>query len=94
MGPLAQEHELQSEEDDRLLADVEDLWELLRCHWVSDELTFPSERRRVDLAAFLLLAAFMGLRPGAILGITYRDLKLFVLREKTTREVALGLQIC
>ena len=72
------------------LLDAVDFVELLRCHWVSDTNTFPQERQRIQLATILLVAAFTGSRPGAILGITYRDLDLFVQRDKTTGEVALS----
>jgi len=60
---------------------------------VTDTNTFPHERQRVQLATILLIAAFTGSRPGALLGITYRDLDLFVQRDKTTGEVALTLQL-
>ena len=55
--------------------------------------TFPQERQRVQLATTLLLVALTGSRPGSLLGITYRDLDLFVQRDKKTGEVAHTLQI-
>ena len=92
-GPLAEEHRLDDSETDKPLLDAVDFVELLRCHWVTDTNTFPHERQRVQLATILLVAAFTGSRPGALLGITYRDLDLFVQRDKTTGEVALTLQL-
>jgi len=73
--------------------DAEDFLEVLRCHWVTDTNIFPHERQRVQLATILLIAAFAGSRPEALLGITYRDLNLFVQRDKTIGEVALTLQL-
>ena len=58
-----------------------------------DTNTFPQERQRVQLATILLLAALTGSRPGALLGITYRDIDLFVQQNKRTGEVALTLQL-
>ena len=92
-GPLAEEHRLDDSEIDKPLLDAIDFVELLRCHWVSDINTFPHERQRVQLATILLVAAFTGSRSGALLGIIYRDLDLFVQRDKVTGEVALTLQL-
>ena len=41
----------------------------------------------------LLFATFPESRSGALLGIVYRDLDLFIQREKTTGEVAPTLQL-
>ena len=86
-GPLAEEHGLDDSETDKPLLDAVDFVELLRCHWVTDTNTLPHERQRVQLATILLFAAFTGSRRGALLGLTYRDLDLFVQRDKTTGEV-------
>ncbi|KAI4209059.1 MAG: hypothetical protein LQ351_007980, partial [Letrouitia transgressa] len=93
VGPLAQEHSLDDSETDKPLLDVEDFLEVLRCHWVTDTNSFPHERQRVQVATLLLLAALTGSRPGALLGINYGDIELFVLRDKKTGEVALTLQL-
>ena len=93
VGPLAQEHGLDDSETDKPLLDVEDFLEVLRCHWVTDSNSFPHERQRVQVATLLLLAAVTGSRPGALLGITYGDVDLFVLRDKKTVVVALTLQL-
>ncbi|KAL9040656.1 MAG: hypothetical protein Q9214_004396 [Letrouitia sp. 1 TL-2023] len=93
VGPLAQEHSLDDSETDKPLLDAEDFLEVLRCHWVTDTNSFPHERQRVQVATLLLLAAVTGSRPGALLGITYGDIELFVLRDKKTGEVALTLQL-
>ena len=92
-GPLAKEHVLDGSETDKPLLDAEDFLEVLRCHWVTDSNPFPHERQRVQVATLLLLAAVTGSRPGALLGITYGDMNLFVLRDKRTGEVALTLHL-
>ncbi|KAL9124214.1 MAG: hypothetical protein Q9217_006433 [Psora testacea] len=89
---LAEEYGLDDSETDKPLLDAEDFLEVLRCHWVTDMNVFPHERQRVQLATILLLAALTGSRPGALLGITYRDLDLFIQRDKKTGEVALTLK--
>lgn len=67
--------------------------EVLHCHWAKDTNTFPNERQRIQLATILLLAAFTGSRPGALLRIRYEDLDLFVQRDKKSGEVAIMLQL-
>ena len=93
VGPLAREHGLDDSETDKPLLDAEDFLEVLRCHWVTDTNSFPHERQRVQVATILLLAAVTGSRPGALLGITYGDIELFMLRDKNTGEIALTLQV-
>jgi integrase len=58
--------------------------ELIQYHWASDINIFPNERQRLQLAAILLLAAFTGSRPHAVLSLTYRDLDLYVDRDGQT----------
>lgn len=60
---------------------------------MTDTNVFPYERYRLYNATILLLAALTGSRPGALLGITYGDIDLFVLRDNKTGEVALALQL-
>ena len=67
------------------ISSVETYWHQL------SQLYIKWKGRRIT--TILLVAAFTGSRPGAILGITYRDLDLFVQRDKTTGEVALTLQL-
>ena len=54
---------------------------------------FPHERQRVQLTTILLIATFTESRPEALLEITYRDLNLFVQRDKIIEEVTLILQL-
>ena len=84
VGPLAQEHDSDDSETDKPLLDAEDFLEVLRCHWMTDTNSFPHERQRVQLATILLLIALTGSSPEALLGITYRDIDLFVFRDKKT----------
>ena len=93
VGPLAKEHGLDDGEIDKPLLDAEDFLEVLRYYWVTDTNSFPHERQQVQVAIILLLAAVTGSRPGALLGITYGDIDLFMLRDKKTGEIALTLQV-
>ena len=87
------EHDLDDRETEKPLLDVEDFWEVLQCHWVMDTNKFPHERRRVQLATILLIAAYTTSHPRALLEIRYGDVKLFVQRDVKTVEVGLMLQI-
>ncbi|KAL8903798.1 MAG: hypothetical protein Q9207_003690 [Kuettlingeria erythrocarpa] len=61
-------------------------------HWISDTEKFPLERDRVQLALFILLLAYTGARPGAIVesdvagirqsneALKYRDIQLKLVR--------------
>ena len=51
---------------------------------MTDTNFFPYERYRLYITTILLLAALTGSRPRALLGITYGDINLFVLRDKET----------
>ena len=93
MKPLTQEHGLDDSETDKPLLNAEDFLEVLCCHWVTDTNSFPHERQQVQVATLLLLAAVTGSCLGVLLGITYGDIDLFVLRDKKTDEVALMLQL-
>lgn len=75
------------------MLDAKDFLEVLRYYWVTDTNFFPYERYRLYIATILLLAAFTGSRPRALLGIIYSDIDLFVLRDKKIREVALTFQL-
>ncbi|KAL9098052.1 MAG: hypothetical protein Q9163_006211 [Psora crenata] len=88
---LKEVYELDDSKTDKPLLDADDFIEVLHCHWVTDTNSFPYERQRVQVATLLLLAAVTGSRPGALLGITYGDIDLFVLRDKRTGEIALTL---
>lgn len=66
---------------------------VLRCHWESDTSVFPGERQRIQLAALLLLAAFTGSRPAALLSITYRDIELFLQKHPNTGKTQLMLHL-
>ena len=58
---------------------AEDEFELLKTLWLSGEILFDHERHRVALALILQLAGITGNRPGALLALRYRHVKLFLL---------------
>ena len=75
------------------ILDEEDFKQVLRCHWVTDTNTYPEERQRVQLATLLLLAAYTGSRPSALLGLQYKDLDLAVVRNTKDGNVKLMLTV-
>jgi len=54
---------------------------------------FPHERQRMQIITLLLLIAIIDSRSETLLSIIYDDIDLFMLRDKTTSEVALTLQL-
>lgn len=73
--------------------EADDFVELIRYHWASDINWFPNERQRLQLAAILLMAAFTGSRPQALLDLTYRDLDLYIEKDAETRVDMLRLGV-
>ncbi|KAL6240326.1 hypothetical protein RBB50_012764 [Rhinocladiella similis] len=94
-GPLTEEYDLDNSEVEKPLLEAEDFVELVRYHWVSDINVFPNERQRLQLAAILLLLAFTGSRPQALLDLTYRDLDLYIEKNPETGAdmLRLGVQL-
>ena len=45
---------------------IDDVFLVLHHHWALDTSTFPDERQRLQLAFFVLLCAYTGTRPGAL----------------------------
>ena len=45
---------------------VDDVFLVLHYHWALDTSTFPDERQRLQLAFLVLLCAYTGTRPGAL----------------------------
>ena len=88
---MTEEYALDNVEIEKPLLEADDFVELIRHHWASDINVFPNERQRLQLAALLLLAAFTGSRPEALLSLTYRDLDLYV--EKGTDSCAHMLRL-
>jgi integrase len=85
-GGLAAEYGLDNTEKEKPLLEADDFVEIIQYHWVSDMNAFSNERQRVQAAALLLLAAFTGSRPGALLHVTYRDLRLYVETREALQE--------
>ncbi|KIW36296.1 hypothetical protein, variant 3 [Exophiala oligosperma] len=92
-GPLTEEYGLDNEEVEKPLMEADDFVELIRYHWASDINRFPNERQRLQLAAILLLAAFTGSRPQALLDLTYGDLDLYIEKNAETHADMLRLGV-
>jgi hypothetical protein len=92
---LTKEYGLDNMDTEKPLLEAEEFVELIRYHWASDINIFHNERQRLQLAAILLLAAFTGSRPHALLCITYRDLDLYVEKDQDTdsHHVKLGVKL-
>jgi len=90
---LTEEYGLDNSETEKPLLEADDFVKALQYHWVSDVNVFPHERQRVQIAAILLLAAFTGSRPGALLNIEYRDLNLYVDKDRKTGQHVLKLGV-
>lgn len=58
---------------------AEDELELLKTPWLSYEIAFDHERHRIALGLILQLAGNTGNRPGALLALRSRYIKLFLL---------------
>ncbi|KAF2158757.1 hypothetical protein M409DRAFT_30718 [Zasmidium cellare ATCC 36951] len=78
---LAAEFELRTEKKPKTIVRVEDEVKLLAALWSSNEMSMEHERLRVQLALLIQLAGITGSRPGALISLTYRDLKLSLLRD-------------
>ncbi len=92
-GPLTEEYGLDDIEVEKPLLEADDFVELIRYHWASDINVFPNERQRLQLAAILLLAAFTGSRPQALLDLTYGDLDLYIEKNAETHADILRLGV-
>lgn len=94
-GQLTKEYGLDTSEREPQLLEADDFVVVIQYHWASDINVFPNERQRVQVASILLLAAFTGSRPGALLQITYRDICLYVEKHRKTgkHELKLGVTL-
>ncbi|KAL6240254.1 hypothetical protein RBB50_012849 [Rhinocladiella similis] len=92
-GPLTEEYGMDNEEIEKPLMEADDFVELISYHWASDINGFPNERQRLQLAAILLLAAFAGSRPQALLDLTYGDLDLYIEKNTETHADMLRLGV-
>lgn len=90
---LTKEYKLNDSEIDKPLLNTIDFVKLLRCHWITNTNIFPHERQRVQLTTILLIAAFIESRLETFFEIIYRDLNLFVQRDKIIEEIILILQL-
>lgn len=90
---MTKEYGLDNTESEKPLLEAEEFVEVIQYHWAADINVFPNERQRVQVAAILLLAAYTGSRPGALLHITYRDLRLYVEKHRKTGKHELKLAV-
>lgn len=90
---MTEEYKLDNVDVEKPLLEADDFVELIRYHWASDINVFPNERQRLQLAALLLLAAFTGSRPQALLCLTYRDLDLYIDKNSETNIDVLRLGV-
>ncbi|KAL9098146.1 MAG: hypothetical protein Q9163_006135, partial [Psora crenata] len=76
---LAIAHNLRKDKKKKPVLHAEDEFELLKTLYISIETTFPQERYRVQLGGICQLAGITGNRPGALLGVLYRHVKVTLL---------------
>ena len=58
-------------------------FELLKTLWLSEEIIFDHEQHRIALALILQFVGITGNRPGALLALRYRQVKIFLLPDVT-----------
>ena len=76
---LAIKHGLRTDKKRKPVLHAEDEFELLKTLYISVEATFSHERYRVQLSAVSQLAGITGNRPGALLAVRYRHIKVTLL---------------
>lgn len=90
--PLTKEHDFDLSVAPKPTMTIEDLAIIIHYHWVHDPSIFPTERQRVQFAFIMLLIAYTGSRPGALMntesgeeskpkGLRYQDFELVLLRD-------------
>lgn len=78
---LAADFELSTERKPKAIVRAEDEFELLKVLWGSSRVPMEHERLRVQLALLIQLAGITGSRPSALMGITYGDFALSLLKD-------------
>jgi len=76
---LAIAHGLRKDKKKKAVLHAEDEFELLKTLYTSTEATFSHERYRVQLGGMMQLAGITGNRPGALLAVRYRHIKVTLL---------------
>ena len=90
--PLTKEHGFDLSVAPKPTMTTEDLAIIIHYRWVHDSSIFPIERQRVQFAFVMLLIAYTGSRPGALMntesgeeskakGLRYEDIELVLLRD-------------
>ncbi len=72
-------HGLRKDKKKKPVLHAKDEFELLKTLYTSIEMTFRHERYRVQLGGMMQLARITGNRPGALLAIRYRHIKVTLL---------------
>ena len=62
---------------------IDELQIYIHCHWVHDTHVFPHERFRVQIPYLLLCSGATTTRPGALHGVPYRNVELWLVRDKS-----------
>lgn len=78
---LAADFELSTERKPKAIVRAEDEFELLKVLWGLSRVPMEHERLRVQLALLIQLAGITGSRPSALMGVTYGDFALSLLRD-------------
>lgn len=76
---LAIAHGLRKDKKKKAVLHAEDEFELLKTLWTSTEAIFLHEQYRVQLALIMQLAGITDNRPGALLAVRYRHIKVTLL---------------
>jgi hypothetical protein len=63
---LTERYNLDISTKEKPVMNIDDVFLVLHHHWVLDTSTFPDERQRLQLAFLVLLCAYTGTRPGAL----------------------------
>ncbi|KAL9084485.1 MAG: hypothetical protein Q9165_008058 [Trypethelium subeluteriae] len=79
---LAQKHGLKSQGREKACMYIEDLTEVLRTNLTTTEKRYQHGRLRIQLQLYLQLAGFTANRPGAVLELRYRHIRVSVLRDQ------------
>lgn len=84
---LTAKYGLNTEKKPKPIIRAEDEFELLKTLWTSEAVTFDHERQRLQLALIFQIAGVTGNRPGALLALQYKHVKITLLRDHAGSEV-------
>ncbi|CAI7602552.1 unnamed protein product [Penicillium pancosmium] len=90
---VAKEEKLSLQPRPKATMYIEDVAEFARVILSTTEMTFPCGWYRIQLLLFCQLAAITGSRPGALLELRFRDLKLTLIRDPNGRRPRLFIYL-